>query len=66
MKKKNTMLDYIELTPSKVLENIKNPQELTKTLTDEYIANNYNEICIVASVQVSILHTALNHLWKTS
>lgn len=49
MKKKNTMLDYIELTPSKVLENIKNPQELTKTLTDEYIANNYNEICIVAS-----------------
>ncbi len=49
MEKKKTMLDYIELTPTKVLENARNPKELTKTLTDEYISNKYNEVCIVAS-----------------
>lgn len=49
MEKKKTMLDYIEMTPNKVLENAKNPKELTKTLTDEYISNKYNEVYVVAS-----------------
>ncbi|HQB32084.1 MAG TPA: SIS domain-containing protein [Erysipelotrichaceae bacterium] len=49
MEKKKTMLDYIEATPEKIIENAKNPKELTKTLTDEYISNKYNEIYIVAS-----------------
>ncbi len=49
MEKKKTMLDYIEMTPSKVVENAREPKELTKTLTAEYLSNNYNEIYIVAS-----------------
>ncbi|MDI9540277.1 MAG: SIS domain-containing protein [Bacillota bacterium] len=49
MEKKKTMLDYIELTPGKVLENAKKPRELTRTLTEEYISNNYDEVYIVAS-----------------
>ena len=47
MEKKKTMLDYIELTPGKVLENAKKPRELTRTLTEEYISNNYDEVYIV-------------------
>lgn len=47
--KKKTMLTYIEATSQMMSENIKRSHELTKSLVQEYIQHNYENIWIIAS-----------------
>lgn len=46
---KETMLTYIEESPSVIRKNVKRSKELTATLVNEYLEKNYRNIWIVAS-----------------
>ena len=43
-----TMLDYIQATAPTLTENLNNSKQITQTLVNEYVNNNYNGITIVA------------------
>lgn len=45
---KETMLDYIQKTPEMIRKNVQNNKELTRTLVEEYLKEDFDSIVLIA------------------